>query len=183
MQEVAMPEKKRGPRGPGRGPGHGSADVGFAALFKGLGNFVELLGDIVESGENTMERTGEFKPHGLGDKARGVYGVRVRVGLGGETSVEPFGNIRSSPKGPEVVDVREPLIDVFDEEDEVMIVAELPGASEEAIKVEIEGDVLSLTSSGARRYAKEVLLPCAVDAASLTRAYRNGVLELKVKKA
>jgi len=179
-----MPDKKRGPRGPGRGAGHahGSAEAGIAAMFKGLGNFVELLGEIAESGEQVMERSGEFKPRGFGDKAQGVYGVRVSV-LGGQTRVEPFGNIRPSARGPDVADVREPLIDVFDEEGEVMIVAELPGASDDQIEVEIEGDVLSLKSGGGRRYAKEILLPCAVDAKSLTRAFRNGLLELKVKKA
>ena len=48
---------------------------------------------------NSISRTGEFKVKGLGDKAHGVYGVSVRVGIGGEPHVERFGNIRSTKEG------------------------------------------------------------------------------------
>ena len=132
---------------------------------------------------NAVKRTGEFKVKGLGDKAHGIYGVSVRVGIGGEPHVERFGNIRTTHEGPEVVDVREPLIDVFDEDNEIVVAAELPGVKEDAIEVDVRGDVLALSSSGERRYAKEVLLPSAVDAASMKRSFKNGLLELRLKKA
>jgi HSP20 family protein len=163
--------------------GHVAVDVGFGSLFKGLGDFVGVLGKLVEAGEQQIERTGEFKVKGLGEKAHGVYGVSVRVGLGGEPHVERFGNIRSTREGPEIVDVREPLIDVFEEETEIVVAAELPGVKEEAIQIEVRGDVLALSSSGERRYAKEVLLPSPVDAASMRRSFKNGLLELRLKKA
>ena len=79
--------------------------------------------------------------------------------------------------------MREPLIDVFDEEGEIVVAAELPGVTEDAIQVEVRDDVLAINSSGDRRYAKEVLLPSAVDAASLRRSFKNGLLELRLKKA
>jgi len=170
-------------RRPRPAEGHAEVDIGFGSLFKGLGDFVGVLGKLVEAGEQQIDRTGEFKVKGLGEKAKGVYGVSVRVGLGGEPHVERFGNIRSTKEGPEVVDVREPLIDVFDEEGEIVIVAELPGVKEDAIEVEVRGDVLALSSSGERRYAKEVLLPAAVDAGSMRRSFKNGLLELRLKKA
>lgn len=157
-------------------------DIGFGPLFKGLGDFVGVLGNLIEAGEQQINRTGEFKVKGLGDKAHGVYGVSVRVGLGGEPHVERFGNIRATKEGPEVVDVREPLIDVFDEDEEIVVAAELPGVREDAINIEVRGDVLALSSSGERRYAKEVLLPSAVDAASMRRSFKNGLLELRLKK-
>jgi HSP20 family protein len=162
--------------------GRAEVDIGFGSLFQGLGDFVGVLGKLVEAGEQRIERTGEFKVKGLGDKARGVYGVSVRVGLGGEPHVERFGNIRATREGPEVVDVREPLIDVFDEEKEIVVAAELPGVPEEAIEVAVRGDVLYLSSSGERRYAKEVLLPSPVDVASMRRSFKNGLLELRLKK-
>lgn len=163
--------------------GRAAVDIGFGSLFKGLGDFVGVLGKLVEAGEQHIERTGEFKVKGLGEKAHGVYGVSVRVGLGGEPHVEHFGNIRSTKEGPEVVDVREPLIDVFDEDTEIVIAAELPGVREDAIEIEIRGDILALSSSGERRYAKEVLLPSPVDPASMRRSFKNGLLELRLKKS
>jgi len=158
-------------------------DLGFGGLFKGLGNFLDLLSEMVETGEEEVSRTGEFKVKGLGDKARGVYGFTVRTGIGGIPRVEHFGNIRTTDEGPMVAEVREPLVDLFDEEEEILIVGELPGVDEEEIHIEVQDDILSLETTGERKYAKEVLLPEAVDAATLRKTYRNGILELRLKKA
>jgi len=170
------PKKKRKPEA------EISIDLGLGGLFKGLGNFLDLLSEMIETGEEETTRTGEFKVKGLGDKARGVYGFSIRTGIGGIPRVEHFGNIRTTQEGPEVVEVREPLVDVFDEEQEIVVVAELPGVGEEEIRVDIQDDVLSLETSGERKYAKEILLPALVDAATLQKTYKNGILELRLKK-
>ena len=74
------------------------------------------------------------------------------------------------------------VVDVFDEGREVVIITELPGAREEEITVEIRGDVLTIESHGERHYAKEVLLPSAIDGKSVQRKYNNGVLEIRARK-
>lgn len=160
-----------------------SIDLGLGGLFKGLGDFLDLLSEMVETGESEVARSGEFKVKGLGEQARGVYGFTIRTGLGGTPRVERFGNIRTTEEGPVVADVREPLVDLFDEQEEVVLVAELPGVAEEEIQIEIADDILSLETTGERKYAKEVLLPGTVEAASLRQTYRNGILELRLKKA
>jgi HSP20 family protein len=162
--------------------GEASFDLGFGGLFKGLGDFLDLLSEMVETGEEEVTRTGEFKVKGLGDKARGVYGFSVRTGIGGIPRVERFGNIRTTEEGPVVAEVREPLVDVFDEDQEIVVVAELPGVGEEEIHIEVQDDILSLETTGERKYAKEILLPGPVDAATLQKAYKNGILELRLKK-
>jgi len=160
-----------------------SFDLGFGGLFKGLGDFIDLLGDMIETGEEEVTRSGEFRVKGLGEKARGVYGFSVRTGVGGIPRVERFGNIRTTEAGPVVAEVREPLVDVFDEEQEIVIVVELPGVAEEEIQVEIQDDIVSLETTGQRQYAKEILLPESVDTVAVQRTYRNGILELRLKKA
>ncbi len=157
-------------------------DLGFGGLFKGLGNFIDLLGGMIETGEEEVARSGEFRVKGLGDKGRGVYGFSVRSGIGGIPRVERFGNIRTTEEGPVVAEVREPLVDVFDEEQEIVIAAELPGVAEEEVHIEIQDDILSLKTTGERKYAKEILLPGQADAATLQKAYKNGILELRLKK-
>lgn len=158
-------------------------DIGLGGIFKGLGDFINLVSEMVEAGESEVTRTGEFKVKGLGDRGRGVYGFTVRTGIGGTPRVERFGNIRSTEEGPVVDEVREPLVDVFDEGETVLVVAELPGVAEEEIAVEVKDDVLTLETAGERKYAKEVLLPCPVDAATVKKAYKNGVLELRLNKS
>ena len=160
-----------------------SIDLGLGGIFKGMGDFFELISEMVEQGESEVSRTGEFTVKGLGDRARGVYGFTIRTGLGGIPTVERFGNIRSTEEGPVVDEVREPMVDVFDEGESVLVVAELPGVAEEEIEVEVRDDVLSLEAKGDRKYAKEVLLPCPVDVATLRKAYKNGVMEVRLSKA
>jgi HSP20 family protein len=162
-----------------------SIDLGFGGLFKGLGNLLDLVSEIAEKGEEIQSRTGEFKVEGLGKEARGVYGFSIRTGIGGVAQVEPFGNIRRTDEGPVVAEVREPLVDMFDEVDEVVVVAELPGVSAEEIQVELKDDILSLETTGERKYAKEILLPHAVDHTTLQtgQTYKNGILELRLAKA
>ena len=158
-------------------------DLGFGGLFKGVTDLVGQISNTVESLKvEGDEQSGEFTIKGLGDEAKGVYGFSIRTAGGGKTRVEPFGNMRSTEKGPEVADAREPLVDVFDEENEVLITAELPGVSEDQIEVVIEEDILTLQTSGDRKYAKEMLLPGAVDRNSLTKKYNNGILEIRIAK-
>lgn len=157
--------------------------AGIGAVFRGLGSFVELLGNMVEQDEHQVERQGTFKVKGLGDQAQGVYGFSIRTGLGGAPEVRRFGNVRPSSKGPVVSDVREPLVDVFDEGEEIVVTAELPGVAEEELTLTVAASVLSLETTGTRRYAKEVALPVPVDASSLRRSFRNGILQVQLRKA
>lgn len=161
----------------------GRPEIEIGGLFRGLGEAVDLLGKLVETA-GTHSGQGEFQVKGLGDKARGVYGFTIRTGIGGEAAatVERFGNVKPGRDGFVVDEVREPLADVFDERDEIVVTAELPGAKETDISVELKGDMLTIESKGERHYAKEIVLPVAVDAASLARKYNNGVLEIRMHK-
>ncbi len=155
----------------------GIGKISFGGLFKGLGNLIDLASKLSEEG---MERKGEIK--GLPKGAKGVYGFSIRT-LAGKPVIESFGNIKETAKGPVVEEVREPMVDVFDEEDHILVIVELPGVSEDEIKVEAVGDVLSLTASDRdRKYAKEILLPGKVKPDSVKTSYKNGVLEIKLEK-
>lgn len=157
--------------------------AGMGAVFQGLGGFIELLGNMVEQGERHIERSGEFAVKGMGDQAQGVYGFSIRSGLGGAPEVRRFGNLRPTAKGPVVANVREPLVDVFDEGDKIIITAELPGVTEEELKVSAKKSVLSLETTGKHRYAKDVPLPSPVDGDTLHQSYRNGILQVTLQKA
>lgn len=159
-----------------------SMDLGFGGVFKGIGSFIDLLSGMLEEGLSEVSRTGEMKFKGA-DRLRGVYGFTVRTGIGGIPRVERFGNIRETEEGPVVTEAREPLVDVFDEGKVIVVVAELPGVVEEKIQVEVKDDVLSLSATGEREYAKEILLPTVVNSATMSKSYKNGVLEIRLEKA
>jgi HSP20 family protein len=155
----------------------GMGRISFGGLFKGLGNFIDLASKLSEEG---VERRGEIT--GLPKGAKGVYGFSIRT-LAGKPVIESFGNIRETAKGPVVEEVREPMVDIFDEKDRILVIAELPGVSESEIKVEVTGDILNLAASDRdRKYAKEILLPSKVNPDSVKTAYKNGILEIILEK-
>ncbi len=155
----------------------GVGKISFGGLFKGLGNLIDLAAQLNEEG---VEKKGEIK--GLPKGAKGVYGFSIRT-LAGKPVIESFGNIRETAGGPVVEEVREPIIDVFDEEDRILVIAELPGVSEDEVKIEVAGDILNLTASDKeRKYAKELLLPSKVKPESMKTTYKNGILEIRLEK-
>ncbi len=162
----------------------GGGGFGLGDLFRGIGDLVELLKEMEAEGKTETTRTGELRGKGRLKDLKGVYGFSVKVGLGGEPTVETFGNIRKGEDGPVVEEVREPLVDVFDEKEAIRVIAELPGVEANDIKVELEGDILTLAAEGKdRKYTKEVLLPAKGKRESLKSSYRNGILEVTVAKA
>ena len=165
-----------------REPVTGAGDVGLGSMFRGLGGFLDLLSDIAQKGEGELNRSGEVGDDKKGVKA--VYGFSVRVGGGGKPLVETFGNVKDNDGRPVVEETREPMVDVFDEGDHLILIAELPGVEVNDIRFEIKDDVLSLSATrGDRKYRKEVLLPTAVLTKGAAPSYRNGVFELKLPKA
>ena len=160
-----------------------SIDLGFGDLFKGIGNFIDLISKMAEEGKSEVSGTREFAGKGKLKDLKGVYGFSVKSGIGGAPTVESFGNVRETEKGPAVEEVREPIVDVFDEEKEIRVIAELPGVGQEDIKVDLKDDILTIgAESGDRKYSKEVLLPAKVVPDSLSHAYKNGMLEIKLSK-
>ena len=179
-----MPEEEKEKR---RGTGF---DLGLSGLLKGIGSVIDLAAKMAETaranGLVEVEKHVEFRTLAEARGAhrpRGVYGVSVQRGIGGIPRVRPFGNIRRTERGPIIDEVREPLVDVFDEEDVVLVVAELPGVAEKDIRTEVSGDMLKLsTTTKGREYAAQVQLPCPVDAGRVESTYKNGVLEIRLSK-
>ena len=159
-------------------------DLGIGGLFKGLTDMVGQLSNAVEDlNIKANEETGEFTIKGLDGEAKGVYGFSIRTASGGGTRVEPFGNIRKTKEGAEVAESREPMVDVFDEAQELIITAELPGVAENQIELAVEEDILSIQTTGNRKFAKEIVLPSAVDTDSMVNTYNNGILEIRFGKS
>lgn len=78
----------------------------------------------------------------------------------------------------------EPLVDVLQERDEVVIVAEVAGFNRESLKIRVKNQHLTLTAgSSDRKYYKSLNLPMEVIPSNIRTAYKNGVLEIRLKKA
>lgn len=160
----------------------GTVKLGLGGLLKGIESLIDIAAKLNESG-GQVSRTGEVDLSHLKEGMKGVFGFSVKTAIGGEPVVESFGNIRQTPEGPSVEEVREPLMDVFDEEHEIRIYAEMPGVEEKDIQLDLKDDILDIRAeSGQRKYHKEVLLPAPVNPKTMTSRYSNGILEIEVSK-
>ncbi len=112
-----------------------------------------------------------------------VYGFSMSVGPDGKPVIREFGNVEHSSKGPLLKEEREPLVDVMNEGDDVVVVTELPGVEKDQIKLESTDRALKITvDSAKRRYLKEMELPHLVDPRTAKATYKNGVLEVRFHK-
>ncbi len=133
-----------------------------------------------EEGERPEEFRREFRVIGPY-----VYGFRITVGPDGRPKIEEFGNVRRIRGRPVISEEREPLVDVFEEAEDVVVIAELPGVDKEKIKCTVSEDrkrLIIRASNENRRYYKEVELPVEVDPGSARASYKNGVLEVRLRK-
>ncbi len=158
---------------------------GIEGLLNGLSTLLGTLGDLAEKGEE-LKKSGVLQSKDGKDVAF-HYGISVRTADGGrQVRVEPFGNMRTGDdaKHAPVREVREPLTDVFEEEDHVLVVIEMPGIDRDDAKIELAGDVLTISAEkGTKRYRKELLLP-SDNLKYVKSAVRcnNGVFEVRLAR-
>ena len=78
---------------------------------------------------------------------------------------------------------REPITDIFDEKNEIVVIAEMPGIEQDDIKIDLKEDILEISAvSKSRSYSKEMLLPAKVSKQNLRHKFTNGILEIRIKK-
>lgn len=77
----------------------------------------------------------------------------------------------------------EPLIDVFEEKDEIVVIAEFAGFKRENLRTNVKNQRLILSAETLdRKYYKSLNLPKRVIPETIHAAYKNGVLEIRCKK-
>ena len=93
-----------------------------------------------------------------------------------------------------------PLVDVYEENDAIVLKAEIPGLKKDELDVSIAEDAITL--SGKKKEVKEVKkenfyrkeiregsffrtipLPCAIDRDKVKASYKEGILEISLPKA
>ncbi len=106
-------------------------------------------------------------------------------------TLKPTKNMRSSQsyRTPKSFSKRKfsdpkPLIDIFQENNWITIVAEIAGFNKETFKINVKDQKITLSAkSKDRRYYKSLNLPKVVIPNDIHTNFKNGVLEIKLKKA
>ena len=106
--------------------------------------------------------------------------------------VDLFGNIKAPRQPvemeeedvPVAANIREPLADVIEENDEIVVVVELPGVKKEDITLDANEDSIEIRADGGkdRKYQKNVWLPSKINPDKAKARYTNGILEVRLEK-
>ncbi len=153
--------------------------------------FNELFRELDEEMREFLEESERFwrmRPEDLEELQRKglgpyVYGFRIHIGPDGKIKVDEFGNVRREGLKPKIAEEIEPLVDVIDEGDKIRVIAEVPGVEKDKIKLKAAGKELIIQASNGKKYFKKVQLPDEVDIKTAKAQYRNGVLEVEMKKS
>lgn len=130
-------------------------------VLSGVRQIVDALHSVVED-DDSVDRTVQFGT--TGDEVEAVMGVRVKTGIGGATVSVREAVESVQPDEEEADEVRRPVVDVFDEETRVRILAEMPGIGPDDVELTVKGDKLVLSAeTDQRAYWRAVSLPRPVD--------------------
>jgi HSP20 family protein len=129
---------------------------------------------------------GEFSSGQVDLMSGPIYkGFSLVITPDGKKVYKEFGNskqpadLRESPARSD----REPVVEFLENKKlgELKVIVEMPGVTREEIKLDAKENSLGISTSGTRKYAKEIELPTEVESNSVVSSYTNGILEVKMK--
>ena len=115
-----------------------------------------------------------------------IKGFRLDVGKDGKPIIKPFRKVKKEKDTgkPEVKNDQEPLIEVSEVGDNIILIAEMPGVTKEDIELKATNQSLTISTKkdAARAYYKDINLPSAINSDYAKARYTNGILEVQLKK-
>ncbi|KKG08623.1 heat-shock protein [Methanosarcina sp. 2.H.T.1A.6] len=144
-------------------------------FFEDFGS--ELFDNLEEMIEALLEEMGESVPF--------VYGFSIIHRPGEDTELREFGNVPEYSQKEEnffASETKEPLIDIFENEDMVHVLAEFPEVEKKDLLLHATAQHLEIKVIGLSEYSEDVELPVLVDPKSAKASYKNGVLEVTFRR-
>ena len=116
-----------------------------------------------------------------------IWGMNMNFGPDGMPRVDSFGNVKPKKTGDtEVSTERDPLIDTYEDGDQLVVVAEVPGVQKEDIELRAAPTELEILAESQdegpkkRKYRKVVPLPQEINPDIAKARYQNGILEVRL---
>lgn len=144
--------------------------------------FFGYFDDLFEDMRKRMEKllSGSLKDLEMGKPF--VWGYSFRLGPDGKPEFRQFGDTQAL-KPWTTEPRREPMTDVIEREDTISITVELPGVERDEIELQSSPNRVTIeVNNPERRYYKDVDLPKLIDPDSVKATFKNGVLDITVKK-
>jgi len=121
----------------------------------------------------------------FGSNKRFIYGLSIDILPDGKPKIQEFGNhpLKTPHGKPMISEEYEPLADIIEGDEEVAVTVEIPGVEKEDIYLNVTEDGIEITVDNPKREYHELLnLPCDVKPKTMKATYKNGVLDVVVKR-
>ncbi|MDR7665587.1 Hsp20/alpha crystallin family protein [Methanosarcina sp. Z-7115] len=144
-------------------------------FFEDFGS--ELFDNLEEMIEALLEEMGESVPF--------VYGFSIIRRPGEDPELREFGNVSEDSQDEDNLfssEIQDPLIDIFENEELVHVLAEFPEIGTENLLLHATAQNLEIRILGSSEYSEDVELPVRVDPKSAKATYKNGVLEVTFRR-
>ncbi len=161
--------------------------MGLDGLINGMASILGKFSELAEKGESLKRAHAETSADG---RVATSYGFSVKFGPGKdkESHVEPIikpvaAHARPAQQSP-TQSTREPHVEVFDEADHVLVVAEMPGVSSDDVAVNfLEKNLTIQGKSKTAQFQKVLELPAAFGPDDVAISSNNGVIEIRLAKS
>lgn len=148
--------------------------------FNDIQEELKRLGDLIDE---TIQKAFETSSEKLPVHRTRVRGFTIKFGPDGKPMIQRFNNRGSRQKKTQVSENPEPLFDLIEKTETIVVLAALPGVTRNSISLRTTKNRLTISvDTPDLRCHKELKLPARVDPKSAHATYKNGVLKVKLKK-
>ena len=118
-----------------------------------------------------------------------VFGMNMRISPDGKPIMDSFGSTQPKNKDPdEFKSERDPMVDIYEEEGNIVVVCEVPGVTKSQIELKASPNELEILAEASeigprqRKYHKIIALPAEINPDVAKARYMNGILEVRLEK-
>ena len=148
--------------------------------FNDIYEELEKLGDLIDE---TIQKSFDPSSEKTLGRRNSIQGFSIKIGPDGKPIIQEFNSRQPQQNETEISDDPEPLVDLIEDGETLVVLAALPGVKKDDINLRITENCLTVSVDTADlEWYNEFKLPTKVDPKSARASYKNGVLEVKVNK-
>ncbi|MCW4016365.1 MAG: Hsp20/alpha crystallin family protein [Candidatus Bathyarchaeota archaeon] len=148
--------------------------------FSDIYDELERLGDMIDE---TMQKAFDNASEDAPLRRNRVKGFSIKLGPDGKPMIRELNDRQSFHDELEDSDELEPLVDLIEESDMLVVLVALPGVNKDDLDLRVTANCLTISVDTAEfEWYDEFKLPARVKPKSARASYKNGVLEVKMQK-
>ena len=148
--------------------------------FSDIYEELERLGDLIDE---TIQKAFYTSSEKTLVRRNRVQGFSIKIGPDGKPRIREFNNRQPRQAEPEVSDDLEPLVDIIEDGETLVVLAVLPGVKKDEIELRATESCLTVSVNADNfEWYNEFKLPTRVKPKSARASYKNGVLEVRLEK-